>query len=524
MRVDQLVPYGYTDTAISTFHAFGDRLVREFALELGLPPDVRVLVAPGDRGLPARAPVRARARRVPPARRPDPVPRRARDAVLAGEGRGRLARRLPGARRAARRRGREAAADSRRRRPRPPTRIATPRPRSARRPAGRRSSPRAYARYQELLAANGVDRLRRPGVARAPAAARLAGRARGRPAPLPVHPGRRVPGHEPGPVRARRARRRAAPQRDGRRRRRPVDLQVPRRGDQQHPRVPRALPARRGTSSCAGTTARARRSSTRPTASSATTTRIGSRSRAGIVKRLRPERGGDDAPPVRHEAFATGARGGGLDRRRHRAPDPRRRGTARPRRARPRQRRRGPDPAGAQPRGRSRGGSPARAGCTPARRCGCCSRSCARSRTRRSSRRRLRARGLRPVRPRRRGPRRDREHGPPPQPHRCGTSSRSSSASRGSCASPRRPARAATRLVEDLRRYVALAHERPAGEVLYAFLRGTGLARAGSRRAESVAAEEALSNIARFFDIVRGPVGAPRRRPRGVRRPPPAAR
>ena len=42
-RVDQLVPYGYTDTAISTFHAFGDSLIREYALELGLPPDVRVL-------------------------------------------------------------------------------------------------------------------------------------------------------------------------------------------------------------------------------------------------------------------------------------------------------------------------------------------------------------------------------------------------------------------------------------------------------------------------------------------------
>ncbi len=45
-RVDQLVPYGYTDTAISTFHAFGDRLVREFALELGLPTDLRVLSRP----------------------------------------------------------------------------------------------------------------------------------------------------------------------------------------------------------------------------------------------------------------------------------------------------------------------------------------------------------------------------------------------------------------------------------------------------------------------------------------------
>ncbi len=46
VRVDQLVPYGYTDTAISTFHAFGDRLVREFSLELGLPTDVRVFSRP----------------------------------------------------------------------------------------------------------------------------------------------------------------------------------------------------------------------------------------------------------------------------------------------------------------------------------------------------------------------------------------------------------------------------------------------------------------------------------------------
>ncbi len=46
LRVDQLVPYGYADTAISTFHAFGDRLIREFAYELGLSPDVRVLTRP----------------------------------------------------------------------------------------------------------------------------------------------------------------------------------------------------------------------------------------------------------------------------------------------------------------------------------------------------------------------------------------------------------------------------------------------------------------------------------------------
>jgi DNA helicase-2/ATP-dependent DNA helicase PcrA len=46
VRVDQLVPYGYTDATIGTFHAFGDRIIREYALELGLPTDVRVLTRP----------------------------------------------------------------------------------------------------------------------------------------------------------------------------------------------------------------------------------------------------------------------------------------------------------------------------------------------------------------------------------------------------------------------------------------------------------------------------------------------
>lgn len=45
-RVDLLVPYGYVDTWISTFHAFGDRLLREKALEIGLPTDFRVLTRP----------------------------------------------------------------------------------------------------------------------------------------------------------------------------------------------------------------------------------------------------------------------------------------------------------------------------------------------------------------------------------------------------------------------------------------------------------------------------------------------
>ena len=42
-RVDTLVPYGYADVQISTFHAFGDRLIKENALELGLTPEFRVL-------------------------------------------------------------------------------------------------------------------------------------------------------------------------------------------------------------------------------------------------------------------------------------------------------------------------------------------------------------------------------------------------------------------------------------------------------------------------------------------------
>ena len=42
-RVDLLVPYGYVDVAIDTFHAFGDRLLREHALRVGLSPQFRVL-------------------------------------------------------------------------------------------------------------------------------------------------------------------------------------------------------------------------------------------------------------------------------------------------------------------------------------------------------------------------------------------------------------------------------------------------------------------------------------------------
>ena len=42
-RVDLLVPYGYLDMSLSTFHAFGDRVIREHAVLLGISPHVKVL-------------------------------------------------------------------------------------------------------------------------------------------------------------------------------------------------------------------------------------------------------------------------------------------------------------------------------------------------------------------------------------------------------------------------------------------------------------------------------------------------
>lgn len=42
-RVDALVPYGQADTSIHTFHAFGDRVLREHGLAMGLPEMDRVI-------------------------------------------------------------------------------------------------------------------------------------------------------------------------------------------------------------------------------------------------------------------------------------------------------------------------------------------------------------------------------------------------------------------------------------------------------------------------------------------------
>src|SRR5215813_5064386 len=42
-RVDELVPYGYADVEIATFHAFADALLHGHSLEIGLQNDFRVL-------------------------------------------------------------------------------------------------------------------------------------------------------------------------------------------------------------------------------------------------------------------------------------------------------------------------------------------------------------------------------------------------------------------------------------------------------------------------------------------------
>ena len=42
-RVDVLLPYGYVDLQISTFHAFCERLLREYGVDMGLSPSFRVV-------------------------------------------------------------------------------------------------------------------------------------------------------------------------------------------------------------------------------------------------------------------------------------------------------------------------------------------------------------------------------------------------------------------------------------------------------------------------------------------------
>ena len=350
VRVDQLVPYGYTDTAISHVPrlrrpAHPRVRARARAADRRARP-----VAAGGRDLPARAPVRVRPRRVPAARRPDPVPRRAGDAVQPVQGRGHLARRptwrTPTGSRPRRRGSREAAAavdDAARR---------GPRRRRRRRRGGAapgRAGPRLRDATRTLLAANGcIDfgdqvalALRLVRDVAGGAGARSPGRFRyilvdefqdtNRAQAELVAPARRAPS-----------------ERHRRRRRRPGDLRVPRRRDRQHPRLPGPLPRGADRRPAPELPLARRRSSTPPTGWSGSTTRTASRSGPGSASACAPQRvdAGRRAGPAR----------GLRDRRRRRRtgspprsaagsrPAPRR-ATTRPR---PRQRPRRPDPAGAQ--------------------------------------------------------------------------------------------------------------------------------------------------------------------------------
>ena len=42
-RADKLLPYGYVDLWISTFHSFCERVLKEHAIDIGLPGDFKLL-------------------------------------------------------------------------------------------------------------------------------------------------------------------------------------------------------------------------------------------------------------------------------------------------------------------------------------------------------------------------------------------------------------------------------------------------------------------------------------------------
>ena len=249
-------------------HGHGDRDVPRLRRQPD--PRVRPGARPADRRpgpvpargrhLPARAPVRVRAGRVSTARRSDPLPGRAGDALQPLQGRGHQ----PGGLRGAMPTGwRPRPRASRRRR-------AAGRMRCRSDGRGRRRGRRAPApswpgptpRTSELMAENGcIDFGDQVALALRLVRTSAGSEGRHRRA-VPLRARGRVPGHEPRAVRARRHPGRGPPQRHGRRRRRPGDLCVPRA-----PPWTTSSPSRTGTSgpgpsSCAGTTGRTRRSST----------------------------------------------------------------------------------------------------------------------------------------------------------------------------------------------------------------------------------------------------------------------
>ena len=304
---------------------------------------------------------------------PDPLPGSAGDPLQPAQGRGRRSGDLPRLRRS---RGRPGRAPCRARRRADADEDARAAAEAAVEAAARRLElARAFARYQALMAEAGFIDFGDQVSLALRLVREFAGGSSGDPAAVPLHPGRRVPGHEPRPGGARRADRRTGPEPDRGRRRRPVDLPVPRRGDEQPRRVPGALPPGRRSSSCAATTGPEPASSPPAIGSSGSTTRTVSRSRPGSTSGSAPNarnlRPGRRPPSVRHQAFATGSDEADwvaaeivdADRCRRRA------GATTPSSSARTPRRTGSCAASMSPG--CRGASPGPRGCTPGRRSAC---------------------------------------------------------------------------------------------------------------------------------------------------------
>ncbi len=220
-RVDRLIPYSYAFVDISTFNSFGERVLRNYALDLGYPPDFRLLddveQAVFVRSNLFRLPLRYYRPLSSPTRHIQEllgaVKKLKQEDISPGEYL-EFARKLESGRR---QRG------------------------------GPGDGAQASRDGGGLCGLRGAsperreDRFRGPGPAGGaplPRAAVGAGRI---PEQIQVHPGRRIPGHELHPVRAPEDAGPATPEPDRGGRRRPEHLPLPGRLAQQHPQLPAGL-------------------------------------------------------------------------------------------------------------------------------------------------------------------------------------------------------------------------------------------------------------------------------------------
>ena len=182
-RVDQLIPYGYAETWIGTFHAFGDHVLRESALEIGLSPEFRVLTRPEQIIF-----LRERLWQLPLQRyRPLGDPTRHLSALL-----GLVSR------------AKDEDVSPERYREWAEARAATARRRRRGADEAERHLELAafYAALPDADRGGGRRRFRRPDLAGARPPARASLRPGQAARALPLRPGGRVPGHEPRPARA----------------------------------------------------------------------------------------------------------------------------------------------------------------------------------------------------------------------------------------------------------------------------------------------------------------------------------